>query len=358
MKDEYIIPDIQYQAPDYVGQSVDKVGIDHFMLHFGLWSNHYSKRLQQAGIRYNPESKTLKMTCDANSHLQIYNPVANFWDAITYVGLLSMYENKFVTGDVKELIGTVGSEEINLFCVSADSSDICNALGYKHKGESFNEITESINNLSLMTALYRVKGDANLKGTELEGCHITKKGKGRIIENRTIRFVYKYVRKEIKHGSGENVLLLDGDFIRHCHIGKYTIRYKKLFELRGKLNKKKLKNEAVLGLYLYLLGNVATNKEKGRYYPIHWIQEYFQIVTPKLISDLPVDQKLFGVQQEIYAEVVKKYRTDLRNALDKLQELGLIQGWKACFEKGFKRDKRAKSNYVNLEKAKGLKIWM
>ena len=125
MKEEFITPDTQYQAPGYVGQSPDKVGIDHFMLHFGLWSNHYSKRLQQAGIRYNPESKTLKMTCDANSHLQIYNPVANFWDAITYVGLLSMYENKFASGDVKELIGTVGSEELNLFGVSANSFFSC-----------------------------------------------------------------------------------------------------------------------------------------------------------------------------------------------------------------------------------------
>jgi len=357
MKENLIAPESEYILPENIGKSSDKVGVDHIILHYALWNNHYSNRLQQAGIRYNADSKTLTVPYSDNLHIQVINPCADFYDAITCIGLLAWSENLFVAGKIKEFINVVGNEEMSVFGFATTDEDVCQGLGYQtNNAKVAGKLVESINRCSMITGLYRVKADPKFNGGELQGCRQSQSGN--ILKNRTIRLIHKYSRNISRNGKGENTLFLDGEFVKSCHEVNYTIKYKKLFELRSKLRKNKLENEAVIGLYLWLLGNMPEKIGAGRYHLIHDIQRYFQIVAPKLISESAIDKKLYAVQLEIYAEVKTKFRKDLCTALDRLQELKLITGWKDCLKKDVKRDKRAKTNFVNLKKASGLMIWM
>jgi hypothetical protein len=353
MKELFNRPEIAYKTPEDIGKTDGLVGIDFFILHRALWSNYYSKQLQRAGIRYNVDAQSLIIPYDQNQHIQIFNPVATFFDAVSFIGLVVMSENMFTSGKIEEL---VNNEDINIFSTKVYDEDINKSQGYSSNcSENTKKSIEAINRLCRIEVYFRVKPDDKLKGTEFEGFRLSE-STGKIIEPRNIRFIHRYNRRKNRHNTREeNTLLFDGDFIKHCHIANYVIEYKKLFELRSCLKSTKKEHELVLGLYLYLLGNKVVDKEKGRFFPISYWEKYFQISRPKKnTSTKESDIDLYNVQMKIYREVRAEFRKDLKFALDKLKEKKLITGWKAT---GVKKDPRAKTDYVNLAKAKGINVW-
>ncbi len=117
-------------------------------------------------------------------------------------------------------------------------------------------------------------------------------------------------------------------------------------------------HQIVLGLYLYLLGNQVTDINKGRFFPMSYLEKYFQIVSPKMPKGNTEEERdLYAFQCKHYKKVHTSFIRDLRLALDKMKELKLITGWKAIIDKQ-KKDPRVKTDFVNLSKATGLQIWM
>ena len=268
-------------VPEYVGKTDDIVGIDEFILHYALWSNSYSTQLHAAGIRFDPEVKTLVVPYGLNYHIQVFNPVAGFWQAVTYIGLLALYEEKFASGQVTEISGDIGAERISVFGISITDADIARAFGVNPSIKNIKRIIEDIKKLSMMSAFYSVKSDEEHEGC-ITGTRWTKKGD--IRTSRTLRFVHDYIRRETK-GKGANALVLDRKMVEACHDRNFVVNHKKLIALRSKLKSTVSIHEIVLGLYLFLLGNKAVKKEDGRFHIITDIDKFFQITAPKKPAD-------------------------------------------------------------------------
>jgi len=351
---------MEYQVPEYVGRTPEICGIDYFILHYACWTNRYSKRLRKAGIFEESEeielpdqdiadnNAPLTIPYGANYHIQIFNPSASFSDAVDFISCVAYSEEKFRAGEVIENpINFKGSEEIVSFMGLATSDTaLVKACGYKTDNEQvIDKMVKAINRISKMSIQYRVKPDPKFNNDkDLVGCRQTKKGK--ILESRTIRFINTYVRSKIGGKGNKNLLVLDSDFIKRCHSINHIVQYKKLHKLRN--------NETALGIYLYWLGNQPEEGECSRFFPIQWFEKYFQIILPKKpTSKKPIDIELYEVQMKFYKEVQTDFRDNMRQALNKLKELGYISGWKS----NGKKDRRAKTEYVDLKKSTGLMIW-
>ena len=354
---QFYHPVVEYNVPENVGKTSDIVGIDEFILHYALWTNAYSTELHACGIRYDPEVKTLKIPYGPNYNIQIFNPVAGFWQAVTYIGLLALFEEKFAEGKVEEVTGTIGRERVSYFGISVTDADIARAFGF-HSTATNNtkKIIDDINMLSRMSAFYCVKCLPEDVGTSMEGKRYTKIGN--LVSNRNLRFVHDYIRRE-KNGRGHNTLILDKDMVEACHDKNFVVNHRRLFELRSKLKSKTQVHQLILGLYLYLLGNKPVENSASRFHLASDLDKYFQIVAPKKpLNCTETNMGILEAQGKIYQEVHTMFRRDLRTALIKMKEMKLITGWKASMGDNKKKDSRSKTDYINLAKVHGILVWM